>query len=85
MEIVLGPGGMHAMQPEQLEIVWGISKEYLRKSFGKIANKVIIILIRSSFEFTKNYKTYLVIARFQSRPSPDEGRDILNLIVPRNC
>lgn len=44
VEIVLGPGGMHAMQPEQLEVVWGISKEYLRKSFGPIANKVVFVL-----------------------------------------
>lgn len=30
------------MQPEQLEIMWGISKEYLQKTFGPIAKKVRI-------------------------------------------
>lgn len=43
MEIVLGPGGMHAMDPEQLEYVWGINKDYLRKTFGRISDKVIMI------------------------------------------
>lgn len=28
------------MAPEQLEVVWGISRTALEKSFGKIANKV---------------------------------------------
>lgn len=48
IEIVLGPGGMHAMDPAQLEYVWGINQEYLRKTFGPISNKVRSVWINWS-------------------------------------